>query len=98
MPVRELVLDNIGERVLPYPEGVLSFPHHPHEQIEWGPSRTTGGALRAVVDHKVRSYFSFLNNGGLSADLPVLGHASHRGCLLYLRFFRGCELPRHWIK
>ncbi|KAL4258196.1 Beach-domain-containing protein [Pleurotus pulmonarius] len=53
VPVRELVLDNIGERVLPYPEGVLSFPHHPHEQIEWGPSRTTGGALRAVVDHKV---------------------------------------------
>ncbi|KAF8882140.1 hypothetical protein BD779DRAFT_1544178 [Infundibulicybe gibba] len=50
MPVREMVLDTIGERIIPCPEGILCVPSHPHEQIEW---RNRGTELRVVVDHKV---------------------------------------------
>ncbi|KAL0958994.1 hypothetical protein HGRIS_014308 [Hohenbuehelia grisea] len=53
VPVRTLFLDMIGERVLPCPEGMLYLPYHPHEEIEWGPARTTGGALRLLVDHRI---------------------------------------------
>lgn len=49
-PVRELVLDSIGERIIPCPAGVLCAPLHPHEQIEW---RAGGTELRVVVDQKV---------------------------------------------
>jgi hypothetical protein len=52
-PVQELVLDPIGEKVVPCPEGVLTAPHHPHEQVEWGFSRLGGDELRVVVDGKV---------------------------------------------
>lgn len=43
----------IGEKIIPCPEGVLCVPLHPHEQVEWGPSRTGGGELRVLVDQKV---------------------------------------------
>ncbi|GLB40924.1 putative WD40 repeats [Lyophyllum shimeji] len=49
-PVRELVLDMIGEKIIPCPEGVLCSPSHPHEQVEWRPG---GTELRLVVDNKV---------------------------------------------
>ncbi|KAA1472737.1 beach-domain-containing protein [Dentipellis sp. KUC8613] len=55
-PVRELVVDLIGERVIPHPEGVLSVPGYPHEQVEWGFSRSGRAAareLRVLVDRKV---------------------------------------------
>jgi len=54
--VRELILDNIGEKIIPCPEGVLCVPLYPHEQVEWGPRRVGirgGGELRVVVDQKV---------------------------------------------
>lgn len=60
--MRNLTVDMIGERVIPHPEGVLSVPSVPHEQIEWGWSRTGRAApegLRVVVDRKVPSKYSF---------------------------------------
>lgn len=56
-PVCDLVIDVAGERIIPYPDGVLCVPSHLHEHIEWGPkltgtSRTS--ELRVVVDQKVR--------------------------------------------
>lgn len=61
-PVRDLTVDMIGERVIPHPEGVLSVPSVPHEQIEWGWSRTGRAApegLRVVVDRKACSHSPF---------------------------------------
>ncbi|KAF9267665.1 beach-domain-containing protein [Marasmius fiardii PR-910] len=52
VPVGELALDMIGERVIPCPKGILSVPSYPHERIEWEPSRS-GGDLRVLVDQKV---------------------------------------------
>lgn len=50
VPVRELVPDILSDKMNPCPEGVLSVPQYPHEQIEWG----SGSAeLRVLVDHKV---------------------------------------------
>ena len=55
-PVRELVLDLVGEKIIPCPEGVLCAPLHPHEQIEW----CLGGTeLRVVVDQRVTTYVFF---------------------------------------
>jgi len=54
--VRDLVIDTIGERIIPCPDGVLCVPSHPDEQVEWGPKRDgMNGAdeLRVVVDQKV---------------------------------------------
>ncbi|KAJ4474264.1 hypothetical protein J3R30DRAFT_3295344 [Lentinula aciculospora] len=53
VPVSNLVLDMIGEKILPCPAGVLFVPSHPHEQIEWATSRTGAKEVRVVVDHKV---------------------------------------------
>ncbi|KAF9466003.1 hypothetical protein BDZ94DRAFT_1252774 [Collybia nuda] len=50
VPVRELVLDGIGEKIIPCPAGIVCAPLHPHEQIEW---KTGGTELRVVVDHKL---------------------------------------------
>ncbi|KAJ8072576.1 beige protein-like 1 [Marasmius tenuissimus] len=49
-PVAELVLDMIGERVIPCPEGVLCVPSFPHERIAWSKHRED---LRVLVDQKV---------------------------------------------
>ncbi|KAG7089658.1 hypothetical protein E1B28_011318 [Marasmius oreades] len=51
VPVGELVLDTIGERIIPCPKGMLCVPSYPHERIEWGPSHG-GGDLRVWVDQK----------------------------------------------
>ncbi|KAJ7143646.1 beach-domain-containing protein [Mycena filopes] len=53
VPVRELVMDLIGERMIPCPEGVLVVPYRPHERIEWGQARAAAGQLRYVVDQRV---------------------------------------------
>ena len=46
--VKELVLDMIGEKIVPCPKSTLICPAYPHEQIEWG-----RGELRVNVDNKV---------------------------------------------
>ncbi len=51
--VRELMLDMIGERVIPCRAGVLSMPSRPHEQIEWSADGVSGGELRVSVDQKI---------------------------------------------
>ncbi|KAI9465845.1 beach-domain-containing protein [Lactarius psammicola] len=51
--VHTLICDPIGEKIIPQPAGILSAPSHPHEQVEWGFSRSGRAAasqLRAVVD------------------------------------------------
>ncbi|KAJ7337518.1 beach-domain-containing protein [Mycena albidolilacea] len=52
LAVRELVMDMIGERMIPCPEGVLVVPWRPHERLEWGTTRAAAGQLRYVVDQK----------------------------------------------
>ncbi|KDQ53971.1 hypothetical protein JAAARDRAFT_61057 [Jaapia argillacea MUCL 33604] len=54
-PVREIALDLLAERVIPYSDGALCVPSHPHERIEWTSSScgTGGGELRVIVDRKV---------------------------------------------
>ncbi|TFK36229.1 hypothetical protein BDQ12DRAFT_737089 [Crucibulum laeve] len=49
VPVRELIPDVIGDKVIPCPAGVLSVPMYPHEQVEWQAGHTQ---LRLVIDHK----------------------------------------------
>ncbi|KAJ7151346.1 beach-domain-containing protein [Mycena crocata] len=53
VPVRELVMDLIGERMIPCAEGVLCVPWRPHERLEWGTTRAAAGQLRYVIDQKV---------------------------------------------
>ncbi|KAK7042535.1 hypothetical protein R3P38DRAFT_3448691 [Favolaschia claudopus] len=53
VPVRELVMDMIGERMIPCPDGVLVVPWRPHERLEWGTTRAAAGQLRYVIDQKV---------------------------------------------
>ncbi|KAF7329558.1 hypothetical protein MKEN_00218700 [Mycena kentingensis (nom. inval.)] len=53
VPVRELVIDMISERIIPCPEGVICNPWRPHERIEWGLTRAAAGQLRYTVDQKV---------------------------------------------
>jgi WD40 repeat protein len=48
--VRNLVANYLGDKISPCPEGVLCFPQHPHEHIEW---RTGSTELRVVIDSKV---------------------------------------------
>ena len=50
VPVRDLVLDTMGDKMVPCPEGILSVPQYPHESVEW---RIGSAELRVVVDHKV---------------------------------------------
>ena len=50
VPVRDLVLDIMGDKMVPCPEGMLSVPQYPHESVEW---RIGSAELRVVVDHKV---------------------------------------------
>ncbi|KAF7293071.1 hypothetical protein MIND_01206500 [Mycena indigotica] len=53
VPVRELVMDMISERIIPCPEGVLCNPWRPHERIEWGTTRAAAGQLRYAADQRV---------------------------------------------
>ncbi|KAI0360774.1 beach-domain-containing protein [Trametes cingulata] len=52
-PVRELVLDLIGQQVVPCPDGTLCVPSRPHEAVLWDSSPTSIGALKVIVDRKV---------------------------------------------
>ena len=55
-PIRDFVLDLVGERVIYCPEGSVCVPNAPDEQVFWGPTRlgkNGGGELRVVVDRKV---------------------------------------------
>lgn len=50
VPIRDLVLDTMGDRMIPCREGMLSLSQCPHESVEWSLGSTE---LRVVVDHKV---------------------------------------------
>ena len=52
-PVRQLVLDLIGQQVVACPEGSLCVPSRPHECIVWDSSVASTGALKVVVDRRV---------------------------------------------
>ena len=54
--VQNLTVDPIGEKIFPHPAGILSVPSHPHEQVEWGFSRSGRAAasqLRVSIDNRV---------------------------------------------
>ena len=63
--VRELVVDLIGERIVPCSERALCVPSHPHEVIEWDASHSPAGEMRIVVDRKA------------SNDLPLCSKAAY---------------------
>ncbi|TDL19109.1 beach-domain-containing protein [Rickenella mellea] len=50
MPVADLIVDVISERVLPCQKDILYVPQYPHEQIGWG---FVDRSLRLFVDRKV---------------------------------------------
>ncbi|KAH9896772.1 beach-domain-containing protein [Cubamyces lactineus] len=52
-PVRELVLDIIGQQVVPCSDGMLCVPSRPHEAVLWDSSAASTGALQVVVDRKI---------------------------------------------
>ncbi|OJT13456.1 Beige protein -like protein [Trametes pubescens] len=52
-PVCDLVLDLIGQQVVPCPDGMRCVPSRPHETVMWDSSPASAGALRVVVDRKV---------------------------------------------
>ena len=54
--MRELVLDMIGQQVIPCPEGMICVPSRPHEGIVWEGGPASTGSLKVVVDRKVRTY------------------------------------------
>lgn len=62
-PVSELVLDIIGQQVVPCPDGMLCVPSRPHEAVLWDSSAASTGALQVVVDRKVGThvYYSTIN-------------------------------------
>lgn len=51
--VSELIVDLVGERIIPCPAGMLAVPSRPHETIEWDPPHIPAGELRVLVDKKV---------------------------------------------
>lgn len=53
--VHDLVIDNIGERIIPCTQRSLVCPSSPHEQIQWDATTSGGDQLRALVDNKVHS-------------------------------------------
>jgi hypothetical protein len=69
LAVRELVMDMIGERMIPCPEGVLVVPWRPHERLEWGTTRAAAGQLRYVVDQKVNGFNPVLTAADLRSRL-----------------------------
>lgn len=100
VPVRDLTIDMIGERVIPHPDGILSVPLYPHERVEWGFSRTGRAAaveLRAVVDRKESGSSLSLRPVRLICILPV-GGSSHRGIRLYMRGVSRFRQSGHWVE
>lgn len=54
----ELVVDTIGERVIPCSRGRVVVPSAPHEAVEWEIGGTSPGDLRVLSDRKVRYFAS----------------------------------------
>lgn len=52
-PVRELVFDLAGQRVVPCGAGTIYVPSHPHEEVEWDSGLAFGGELKVLVNRKV---------------------------------------------
>ena len=52
-PVRQLVLDLIGQQIIPCPAGTLCVPSRPHECIVWDGSAASTGTLKVTVDRRV---------------------------------------------
>jgi hypothetical protein len=54
--VKDLVVDLIGERIIPCGNSQVCVPNYPHEQLDWGPTRLGNEAaeIRFVIDRKVR--------------------------------------------
>lgn len=57
--VHDLVIDNIGERIIPCTQRSLVCPSSPHEQIQWDATTSGGDQLRALVDNKVVQVVEF---------------------------------------
>lgn len=54
-PVRDLVVDLIGQQVVPCPSGSIVVPSRPHESIHWDSGRASTGTLKVIVDRRVRA-------------------------------------------
>ncbi|TFK55260.1 beach-domain-containing protein [Heliocybe sulcata] len=82
-PVEDLVIDLIGEKIVPCPPGTLCAPSRPYERIEWGPTRlgaNADGEIRVMVDRKVVQVLEFLSctcAAFADADNLVTGSADH---------------------
>ena len=66
-PVHDLVVDMIGEKVIPCPKGTLVFPSRPHESLEWNSGQGSTGDLRVLIDRKVSE---IINSFMYIMDLP----------------------------
>jgi len=93
-PVCELVVDMVGERVIPCPRGLLYVPSHPHEAIEWSSWQALGGDLRVLVDRKlVQTVEDTLCTCATFADANTLVTGSSDNTVRLWRVTRGSGLP-----
>ncbi|KAH9919489.1 beach-domain-containing protein [Epithele typhae] len=53
MPIKRLVLDLIGQQVIPCAEGTLCVTSRPHESVVWDTGAVSTGTLKVVVDRRV---------------------------------------------
>ena len=89
-PVACVAKDGSG-KVIPMPEGLLSPPSRPDEQVQWGKD----GTLRVLHHGTVNAARSpvFEDDGQSSA----LGCANDRSYVSYLRCICGPRHPCDWI-
>ncbi|KZT25814.1 beach-domain-containing protein [Neolentinus lepideus HHB14362 ss-1] len=82
-PVADLVIDLIGEKIVPCAPGTLCAPSRPYERVEWGPTRlgvNADGEIRVMVDRKVVQVLESLCctcAAFADADNLVTGSADH---------------------
>jgi hypothetical protein len=93
--VSELVVDLVGERIIPCPAGMLAVPSRPHESVEWDPPHIPAGELRVVVDRKVQLSASFTVLPQLKFYVP--GCASSRIGVVFMCRVCGLRHARHRI-
>ena len=85
-PVHDLILDLIGQQVIPCPGGTLYVPSRPHEGVSWDSSVGSTGALKVILDRKVTLHtYDKRPADGLRCET---GFAGRRICLLFLRHLR----------